>query len=95
MLRVFAGTAKGNATIASDGGVPFEVLDSHTGQYVLAARTTVSSDGKTVVLQAPVGVAPAGVRYCEQGYPLCVLRNAAGLPAMPFLANITAHREVL
>jgi hypothetical protein len=36
----------------TDGGVPFEVLDAHTSEYVLAARTTVSSDGKSVVLEA-------------------------------------------
>ena len=35
----------------------------------LAAKTTVSSDGKTIVLEAPVGVTPVGMRYCEQGYP--------------------------
>ena len=57
---------------------------------VLAAKTTVGSDGKSVVLVAPKGVAIAGVRYCEQEYPLCVLRNGAGLPAMPFLANLTS-----
>ena len=84
------GTVKGNASLTSDGGVPFELLNSHTGQYVLAAKTTVSADGKSVALEAPAGVMPIGVRYCEQGYPLCVLRNGAGLPAMPFLANVTA-----
>lgn len=28
-------------------------------------------------------------RYSYQSYPYCVLRNEAGLPAMPFTANIT------
>ena len=73
----------------SDSGVPFEVLDGHTLEYVLAARTTVGADGQSVVLEVPAGVKPVGVRYCEQGYPQCVLRNGAGLPAMPFLANVT------
>ena len=83
-------TNKGNKSITSDGGVPFELLDSHTGEFVLAAKTTISADGKSVVLVGPPGVAFSAVRYCEQGYPLCVLRNGAGLPAMPFLANLTA-----
>ena len=43
------------------------------------------------MLEAPDGVTPAGVRYCQQGYPLCVLRNGAGLPAMPFVANLTSR----
>lgn len=74
----------------TDGGIPFEVLDAQTGEYVLAAKTTVSSDGKSVLLEAPAGVQAVGVRYCEQGYPQCVLRNGAGLPAMPFVANVTS-----
>ena len=73
----------------SDSGVPFEVLDAHTNEYVLAARTTVSSDGQSVILAVPTGIKAVGVRYCEQGYPQCVLRNGAGLPAMPFEANVT------
>ena len=84
-------TNKLNTSITSDGGVPFEVLDGKTGEYHLAAKTTVSSDGKSIVLEAPAGVAPAGVRYCEQGYPQCVVRNGVGLPAMPFLANVTTR----
>jgi hypothetical protein len=74
----------------TDGGVPFEVLDARTGEYILAAKTVVSADGKTVILEVPAGVQAAGVRYCQQGYPQCVLRNGAGLPAMPFIANLTS-----
>ena len=33
----------------TDAGVPFELLDAHTSEYVLAAKTTISSDGKSVV----------------------------------------------
>lgn len=40
-------------------------------------------------MEVPPGVKPVGVFYCEQGYPQCVLRNGAGLPAMPFRANVT------
>ena len=65
-------------------------LDAHTNEYILAAKTTVASDGKSVVLVVPAGIKAAGVRYCEQGYPQCVLRNGAGLPAMPFSANVTS-----
>ena len=87
-------TSKANQSVTSDGGVPFEVLDGRTGEYVLAAKTTVSSDGKGILLEAPAGVSPVGVRYCEQGYPQCVVRNGAGMPAMPFLANVTSLQEV-
>ena len=74
----------------SDAGIPFEVLDAHTREYVLAAKTTVAADGQSVLLDVPAGVQAVGVRYCAQAYPQCVLRNGAGLPAMPFLANLTA-----
>eukprot|EP00729_Bicosta_minor_P016387 gene16387-1736_t len=74
----------------TDSGVPFEVLDSRTNEYVLAAKTTVSPDGNSVVLEVPAGVNAVGVRYCEQGYPQCVLRNGAGLPALPFVAKVTS-----
>ena len=71
----------------NDQGVPFEVLVD--GVYVLPAKTTITMDGKSVQLALPAGVKATGVRYCQQGYPMCVLRNGAGLPAMPFVANIT------
>ena len=71
----------------NDQGVPFEVLVD--GVYVLAAKTTVAADGKSVQLALPAGAKATGVRYCQQGYPMCVLRNGAGLPAMPFVANIS------
>jgi hypothetical protein len=64
---------------------------------VLAPHTAVSADGTSVTLSLlpPAGgwsgADVVGVRYCWQGFPLCVLRNGnAGLPAMPFVANITA-----
>ena len=56
---------------------------------MLPDRTAVK--GSEVSLELPAGLESdvVGVRYCYQGYPYCVLRNSAGLPAMPFLANAT------
>ena len=59
------------------------------GTFVLPDRATVQ--GNEVSLTVPAGLESVaiGVRYCYQGYPFCVLRNSAGLPAMPFFANAT------
>lgn len=58
------------------------------GTFILPAKTAVEGGG--VSLTVPPGAGEVvGVRYCFQGYPDCVLRNGAGLPAMPFVANVT------
>ena len=42
------------------------MLDSRTNEYVLAAKTTVSPDGNSVVLEVPAGVNAVGVRNYER-----------------------------
>jgi hypothetical protein len=56
---------------------------------VLPEKTTVQNSEVSLVVPTGLESVVVGVRYCYQGYPFCVLRNSAGLPAMPFVANAT------
>ena len=68
-------------------GFVFE-LQSASGQYLLA-NATIGVDGRTVVLTPLTGGSQdgkglfAGFRYAWDAFPLCVITNAAGLPAAP------------
>ena len=66
-------------------GMPFEVRLRDGSFHIVEAR--VLQDASLVELSAIPNIAVidvAGVRYGFQGYPLCVLSNAAGLPADMF-----------
>lgn len=70
-------------------GFPFE-LGLSNGTHVLATATVTHTAASSGVKLTPTfgklgaGVTIESVRYAWQPFPLCVLRNSAGLPSAPF-----------
>jgi sialate O-acetylesterase len=68
--------------LTADGGKPLGfAIAGEDGKFVWADATI---DGKDVVLSAPGIDKPTAVRYAWADNPEVNLKNAAGLPAVPF-----------
>ena len=73
-------------TGAARASYPFELLAP--AGYVLA----VATPGAAAVALSPLNASDpgpfSGVRYAQQGFPLCALVNAQGLPMAPFARSV-------
>ena len=70
-------------------GMPFEVR-LRNGTYAVVPAEVA---GTVVSITLPPGADVTAVRYCAQGFPLCVLTNAQGLPSTPFVLNVSSAVE--
>ncbi len=71
---------------------PFELRLADNATFVLATATIDTTHAGVVMLtpNATSDVGPfTGVRYAWQGFPLCLLTNAQGLPSAPFVINLS------
>jgi hypothetical protein len=79
-----------NCTRCCKGFPPFE-LQEVGGKWVRPPLSAVKLSGDTVTVEGPLGGhAARRVRYAWADYVDCVLVNGDGLPAGPFVVNISA-----
>ena len=74
--------------VNADAGFPFEIRLADGVTYAIA--TAAVAQGAVVVAPRNASVTGpfTGVRYARQGFPLCALTNAQGLPMAPFVHEL-------
>ena len=64
------------------------ILAADNATYVIAQAAVSGSTVSLTPYNASVPGPFTGVRYAWQGFPLCVLSNAQGMPTGPFVTNM-------
>jgi hypothetical protein len=73
---------------AGPAGMPFEVMFAN-GSYAIVQAALAPTSPFAIVIVTNDAELVTKVRYCAQGFPLCVLANEHGLPAAPFELDVT------
>lgn len=96
-LRLCEGGGKGDARGPHPLPAPMRLSPSTSFRFSPAADNATYVIARAAVAGTSVALTPfnasqpgpfTGVRYAWQGFPLCVLSNAQGMPTAPFAVNL-------
>lgn len=77
-----------------DGMPPFELWDATINAWVRPKRSSIHMDQGDASITIESSSQVTKVRYAWADYVDCVLVNSDGLPAGPFVANVSTNRQL-